>query len=84
MNHYKVTYDLEGNENKETDTHYLTECSDKYLNNDFEKEFILKSEKRNVQWYCLEDEDVLLSGTYDSPIKKLDHAYLKYEIFRCS
>ena len=26
----------------------------------------------------------MLRGTYDSPIKKMDHAFLVYEIFSCS
>lgn len=84
LNHYVVTYDSEGIEKRDKHIHHLVKCSHKYLNNAFEKSFMEKSEKLKTYWYCGEDENLFISGTFDSPIKKLDHAYLNYEIFKCS
>ena len=84
LNNIIKTFDADGNMEKVSKYYPLQRCNDdNFGNTDFEKDYY--SIKKSRAQYCIDQhEDIYLQGTRDSEVQKQDHAYITYEIFRCS
>ena len=84
LNNIIKTFDADGNMEKVSKYYPLQRCNeDNFGNTAFEADYY--SIKKSRSQYCIDQhEDIYLQGTRDSEVKKEDHAYITFEVFRCS
>ena len=78
------SYDPLTGEEKETVMPYPMErCSEKLMKSEYEKKFF-KNRMQKSHYYCAQDENIFLQGTKENALYQKEHAYIIYDVKRCS
>ena len=77
------TYDEDGKETVIVKKYPMVKCTTKLFRTDYEKKFY-KQRVDGSYYFCAEDDDIYLQGTRENALFKKDHAFIIYEVKRCT
>ena len=61
----------------------MDRCTEELMKSEYEKNFF-RNRMKTSHYYCAQDEKIYLQGTRENALYQKDHAYIIYDVKRCS